>query len=118
MKQHKPTSKEGEDFIKPFKQTHYQKILDGLYRLRIGGTHEELSLVCGLRPDQVWKRLSELEREERIFNTGITRKLRSGVGGIVWQLKGMKVIGASKYPTTQRQVEANKIIKQMSMYDR
>lgn len=86
---HKPTSKEGENFIKPHKKTHFEKIKEGLEKLRVGGTHEEISEVCGLRPDQVWKRLSELERDQKIFNTGITRRLKSSVNGIVWQLVGM-----------------------------
>lgn len=89
-RQHSPTSKEGENFIKPFKATHQDRIKQALENLRVGGTHEEISEVANMRPDQVWKRLSELERGLIIFNTGITRKLKSGVHGIVWQLVGMK----------------------------
>lgn len=114
----KQTSKEGEAFIKPHKQNHKNKIVEGLERLRIGGTQEELALVTGLRPDQVWKRMIDLQKDELVFDTGIKRKLRSGVNGIVWQLKGRKVVGASTFPQTQRQQNVVNTLKQLSFYDR
>ena len=84
-REHRPTSKEGEAFIKPHKPNHKQRIMDALKIMKVGGTQEEIAEVAGMRPDQVWKRLSELSGEGKIFETGITRKLKSGVGGIVWQ---------------------------------
>jgi len=87
MRQHRPTSKEGEAHIAPFKPNHKEKIKEGLGKLKVGGTQEEIADAAELRPDQVWKRLSELEEDGIIYNTGITRKLKSGVSGIVWQLK-------------------------------
>lgn len=112
MKVHSPTSKAGENHIKPFKPNHKQKILEGLERLRIGGTHEEISICAGLRPDQCWKRLSELQREGLIFDTGITRKLKSGVIGSVWQLTGHKPIDTSN-PKTTAQQKAKQTIQQL-----
>jgi hypothetical protein len=88
---HKPTSKAGEEFIRVFKQSHKEKILSGLEKLKVGGTFEEISKVTGMREDQVWKRLSELSTDEKIFDTGITRKLKSGLQGTVWQIKGLTV---------------------------
>lgn len=82
-----PTSKAGHEHIKPHKPTHREKILEALMKLKGGATQEELAAAAGMRPDQVWKRLSEMERDEEIFNTGVTRKLKSGVNGIVWQVK-------------------------------
>ena len=110
-----PTSRAGHEHIKPFKLNHTQKILEGLERLKIGGTHEEIAIVCGLRPDQVWKRLSEAERDGKIFNTGITRKLKSGVIGSVWQLTGHKPIDTSN-PKTTAQQKAKHTIQQLSFY--
>lgn len=79
-------SKLGELHIAPHKENHYEKILSALEKLRVGGTQEEIAAVAGLRPDQVWKRQSELQREGKIFDTGLMRKLKSGVPGIVWNL--------------------------------
>lgn len=112
----KSTSKAGEAYIKPFKQSHKNKIKEGLERLRIGGTHEEAAAVCGLRPDQTWKRMSELEKEGEIFDTGIRRKLKSGLNGIVWQLKGMKPVEVPLHPKTQEQLKAHKTLSQLNLY--
>lgn len=109
-REHKPTSKEGEAFIKPHKSTHYEKIKDGLEKLKVGGTHEEISSACGLKEQQVWKRLSELERRGDIFNTGITRKLKSSVNGIVWQLSGMPI--STEIPKVEKESAVKKKIQQ------
>jgi hypothetical protein len=110
-REHKPTSKEGEEHIKPFKPNHKAKIKDALEKLRVGGTQEEIAISAGLRPDQAWKRLSELEKEGAIFNTGISRKLKSGVGGIVWQLTGL-TFKEGDVPVIQKPLNGNKKIKQ------
>lgn len=112
-RQHSPTSKAGEQHIKPFKPNHKQKILEGLERLRIGGNQEEISAVCGLRPDQCWKRLGEMEKDGTIFNTGITRKLKSGLQGIVWQKVGLKPFDPSN-PRTNSELKAGQVLKQLS----
>lgn len=85
-REHKPTSKLGESFIKPHKLTHREKIVAALIALRVGGNHEQIAEAAGLRPDQIWKRLSEAQRDGEIFDTGCTRPLKSSVPGIVWQL--------------------------------
>lgn len=105
-RQHRSTSKEGEAHIKPHKPNHKAKIKEALERLKVGGTQEQIAACAGLRPDQVWKRLSEAERDGIIFNTGITRKLKSGVNGIVWQLVGLKPVDINNPKTTK---EANQI---------
>jgi ribosomal protein S1 len=108
---HKPTSKAGEAYIKPFKESHKQKIISGLQVLRIGGTHEEIGLITGMRPDQVWKRLSEAQRDGTIYDTGITRKLKSGVKGIVWQCRELLPISPAK---TDKQQSIAKRIQQVN----
>lgn len=87
MRTHKPTSKAGENFIAPFKQSHKEKIVEALKKLPIGATHEEIAEAVGLRPDQVWKRLSECASDGKIYDSGLTRKLKSGVMGIIWKIK-------------------------------
>ena len=86
-RQHKPTSKQGEQFITPFKQSHKEKIMEALKKAPIGFTHEEAAEASGLRPDQTWKRMSELASEGKIYDSGLTRKLKSGVMGIIWKVK-------------------------------
>jgi len=110
----KPTSIEAHEYIKPHKQSHQQKILEGLDRLKIGGTHEEIAAVSGLRPDQAWKRLSELSREGKIFDTMITRKLRSGLQGSVWQLTGKPTVVVSSNPKTMQEFKDAKTLKQLT----
>lgn len=85
MRKPNANSKAANDFMKPIKKSYWQKILDALDELKGGGTFEELAEKADLRPDQVWRRLSELQAQGKIFNTGISRPLKSGLGGAVWQ---------------------------------
>lgn len=95
MKQ-KPTSKAAHEFIKPHKPNHKERILEALVKMKGGGTYEAIAHVAGMRPDQVWKRLSELAREQKIFETGSYRKLSSGVNGTVWQIVGSEAAEIEK----------------------
>lgn len=113
-RQHRPTSKEGEEYIKPFKPNHKAKIKEALDRLKIGGTQEEIALVANMRPDQVWKRMIDLQKDGDVFDTGITRKLKSGVKGIVWQLQGQKAVEVTSSPKTQKELNAAKTLRQLS----
>lgn len=88
---YRPTSRAAHESVKPRKPSHFEKIIEGLNKIKVGGTFEEISRSCGLSDSQVWKRLSELERGGVIFNTYITRKLKSGDKGIVWQLTGLPI---------------------------
>ena len=83
-RQHRATSKEAHEFIKPLKQSLCEKIMLGLEKLPVGGNYEQIAEAAGIKPDQVWRRLSEMERDGKIYNTGVTRKLSSGINGIVW----------------------------------
>jgi len=57
-----------------------------LRELRNGpGTFEELAKRTGLRPDQVWRRLPDLEKEGLAFPTAETRRGVSGRQQRVWQ---------------------------------
>lgn len=90
-RQHKTTSKIAERFIAPHKESHKEKIKLALEKLKVGATQEEISQCSGLRPDQVWKRMVDLVNDGEVFDTKLMRKLKSGLPGIVWQLKGMGV---------------------------
>jgi len=103
-RQHKATSKMGDEYIKPFKPSHKQKILEALDKLKVGGTYESIALAAGMREDQVWKRLSEAEKDGTIFNTGITRKLKSGLQGTVWQKTNLPVVNPEN-PKTDKEVQ-------------
>lgn len=49
------------------------------------GTFEDLAERTGLRPDQVWRRLSDLEKENRAFPTNETKRGSSGRQQRVWK---------------------------------
>ena len=86
-KHHQPiTSLLAHESVKESKAAMYVKIIEGLNKLRVGGTFDELSVVTGLKPQQIWKRYSEMAALGMIFNTGITRKGVSGRSCSVWQL--------------------------------
>lgn len=85
------TSKDAHDSIKPSKSYYYAKIIDGLSRLKVGGNFEEIAIVSGIKPDQAWKRLSELVQQGVCYNTGITRPTSSGRKAMVRQLVGLDV---------------------------
>ena len=77
------TSHEAAETVESFamKFRHYI-----LRELRKGpGTFEELSKRTGLRPDQVWRRLSDLEKEGLAFPTSDIRRGESGRQQRVWQ---------------------------------
>ena len=100
----KSTSRLAHDSIKPAKQAYWDKIIDGLKKLKVGGTFSEISMCIGVSPDHVWKRLSELERDGKIYNTGMTRKLPSGRAGSVWQLTSYPIVNPEN-PTTDTEVK-------------
>ena len=89
-RQHRATSKAAHESMKEHKAAMYEKIIEGLNKLRVGGNFEEISSAAGLKPEQVWKRLSEMDELGITYNTGITRKLSSGRSGIVRQLTQLK----------------------------
>jgi hypothetical protein len=87
----KKTSRDAHNSIKEAKSFYHQKIISGLELLKVGGNYEEISRAAGIKPDQAWKRISELVAAGRVFDTGITRKLSSNRKGTVWQLKDLPV---------------------------
>lgn len=84
-RQHSPTSKAAHDSVKPFKEAMWLKIEKGLEEIKIGATFDELATHLSVHPDQVWRRLSELEEQGRIYKTGITRTSARNRKATVWQ---------------------------------
>jgi len=80
------TSILAHDSVKKSKAEMYRRITEGLNKLRTGGTFDEIAIASGLKPQQVWKRLSEMQGLGLIFNVGTTRPGTSGRSCSVWQL--------------------------------
>jgi hypothetical protein len=92
-KRHTPiTSILAHDSIKESKAEMYRRIIEGLNKLRTGGTFDEISIASNLKPQQVWKRLSEMQGLGLIFNVGTTRPGASGRSCSVWQLQSLTTI--------------------------
>lgn len=86
----KKTSIDAHNSIKSAKGYYHQKVIDGLEKLKAGGTSAEIASIMGMTYDKVWRRMSELQGSGIVFDTGITRPLPSGRKGIVWQLTESK----------------------------
>ncbi len=80
------TSIAAHDSIKPDKEALHNQIIEGMNKLRVGGNFDEISVHAGLKREQVWRRLSELEKDGKIFNTGVTHTSITARAATVWQL--------------------------------
>lgn len=77
------TSKAAAARVKEFGADFCSIILD---ELRNGsGTYEELAQRTGLRPDQVWRRLPDLEKRGLAVATGDERRGSAGRNQRVWR---------------------------------
>jgi hypothetical protein len=85
------TSRLAHNSIKEHKAAVYEKIEKALEKLKIGGTFEEIAEAALLDPPQVWKRLSEMQRDGTIFNLPTTRPTKSGREAMVRQLVKLRV---------------------------
>lgn len=99
-RKHSPTSTAAYESIKPARNHFYDIIVEGLTKLKVGGTSHEVAAIMGIQNAQVHKRLSELSRDGIIYNTGITRPSPSGRKCSVWQLVNI--------PTTTQTVTMTK----------
>lgn len=87
---YRATSKDAHESVKEHKQVFYDKILDALERLKVGGTSHEIAIAAGIEYCQCHKRLPELVEMKLVFNTGITRVNPSGRKSMVRQLTKLK----------------------------
>lgn len=80
------TSKAAYDSIKDQRATMWGKIVKAAGKLPNGGNFEQIASKAGLRPDQVWRRLSELVDAKIMINTGETSLTSSGHRAMVRKL--------------------------------
>lgn len=80
------TSRAAHESIKPAKSYYHEKIIEGLRKLKVGGTFEEIAEASGIQPSQAWKRLSEMQAAGLVYNVGTTRKTSSGRQAQIRQL--------------------------------
>lgn len=102
------TSKEAYRSLDPDKISELHRLI--LFALsQIGeGTFEDVSAALKLPKERIWKRMSELHKQELIYRPGNKRILKSGRSGYTWMLteKGR--------PNTTK---AEKILKGKSVSD-
>lgn len=102
-RQFSETSKAAHNSIKPLKAAMWLRIEQGLEELKVGATFDELATHLNVHPDQVWRRLSELEEQGRIYKTGITRTSARNRKATVWQRIG-NLPKTEKERTIQKQL--------------
>ena len=70
------------------KATHKERIMHGMNSSAIlsekGGTYEAIAIAANLTEAQTWKRLSELVKKNKIYDTGRVAPLISKEKGTVW----------------------------------
>ena len=66
--------------------THRNMILEAMSSVDIPVTSEEISVLSGLRYDQTWRRMSELERDGKIVSTKEIGITTSGRPAYKWML--------------------------------
>lgn len=81
----KTTSHIAYESILPHLGNMHKTILEGLQKLQ-SGTFREIAKTCNLRDDQVWKRLSELEKKGLITSERLEHCTISGRLCTVWKL--------------------------------
>ena len=72
------------------RESTYKKVLDAL-NIIMDGTAWEISNQAGLKPDKVWKRLSELRRDDVIFDTGLRRNSPDQNPSMVYALSSRRM---------------------------
>lgn len=115
-RQHRATSTEAHDSVKEHKEVMYEKITEGLRKLKIGGTSFEIADACGLKPDQVWKRLPEMIEMGTVFNVGTTRTTPSGRKAMVRQLVEIKIQEKQEKQPHTASVEYPKPLVQSNLF--
>lgn len=81
-----PTSIAAHRQANELKSEHYEKIIKALRKIRAGGIYTEIATISGMRPDQVGRRLSEMEAAQVVFKVGNTRPTPAKRQAAVYQL--------------------------------
>lgn len=85
-RQFSATSKAAHESVKAHKSEMYDKIRDGLLKLKVGGNFETIAIASGITPAQCHKRLPEMIALGIVYNVGITHPTSSGRKAMVRQL--------------------------------
>lgn len=104
-RKHSDTSSAAHNSIKGIKSEMYDKIIEGLKRLRVGGNFEEIAKASGITPAQCHKRLPELIELGKVYNCGYTRPTSSGRSSMVRQLVGLGYKNEDKTPTKKKETK-------------
>lgn len=79
------TSKDAYNSFDPEKIGEiYKKIVVALREMKVG-TYEDIARKLKMKPEQIWKRMSEAHRLGLVHRTGIRKKMASGREGFVWE---------------------------------
>ena len=82
----KQTSIDAFRSIEGKRETVQSVIVSIMSKFRIPLTSEQIAFYSGLRYDQIWKRMSELERNGIVRDTGNTATNTSKRKATVWEL--------------------------------
>src|ERR1700761_9693492 len=95
MKRKNPaTSKDAYESLDPENiREVYKKIVAALREIK-QGTYEDIANKIRLKPEQVWKRMSEAHRLGFVERTGKRKKMASGREGFIW-------VATDKLPFTE-----------------
>lgn len=77
------TSKQAAESTRAF-AGQFKNIIEAELK-KAPGTFEDIAGRTGLRPDQVWRRLSDLEKENRAFPTSETKRGSGGRNQRIWK---------------------------------
>ena len=113
-REHRATSKAAHESVKDHKEAMYEKITEGLRKLKVGGTFFEIAEACELKPEQVWKRLPEMIEKGLVYNVGTTRTTPSGRQAMVRQLVEIKIQDQQQVRSTP--IELPKPLRQAKMF--
>jgi predicted ArsR family transcriptional regulator len=88
---------------------------------RIGEGHfEDIALQMRVKPEKVWKRLSELAKDGLIYRPGTKKPLRSGRNGYTWMLtkEGLPKTDKSEKALSGKSVSdyAKELIRQPTLF--
>lgn len=83
------------------------------------GTSEQVATHTGIPHERLWKRFSELERDEKIYNTKIKHKNKSGRNAFQYALRGSETkLSETEKIMTGNNVNhyAGKILSQVDLF--
>lgn len=116
-RKHSPTSEAAHEFVKEYIPPTWEKIVEALKKIKVGGTYEKIAEVAGLKESQVWKRLSELrDKRKLIYECGYTHKTASGCDATVWQLIGLGYKNEDKTPVNRSERKRKPKAKQLEFF--